>query len=87
VIRGAYVALSTIALAAVFWAVVFYGSDRVAKLPEPKLSTWANSRVLAELGEAQQVGDCSQIIGGPGFTPRYSLSEPQKRLIVVCTLS
>lgn len=83
-LTGGYVALSVLVLAAVFFTVVFWGSEAAAKLPPPKLKSWDNSRVLSELGEAQQVGACDDILGAPGFTARYYLDEPHRRLLIVC---
>jgi len=86
-IRGIYVALATFLTLVTFAGFVVYASDaqRQQAQVEPLLATWSNERILAELGEAAQVGDCDGIAGGPGLTARFYVSEQDRRLIVVCT--
>lgn len=86
-IRGAFVGLGVVVLFCAFATALVWGTTAAAKLPPPKLSTWQNARVLSELGEANQMGACDDIIGGPGFTARYYLDEPHKRLVVICVPS
>lgn len=84
---GLYTFFTAVAVFSVlaFFVVAFSRFERNQTVVEPPLSAWSNARVLSELGEAAQVSACDNLVGGPGLTARFYVSEAEHRLIVVCT--
>lgn len=69
-----------------FYAFVFAAPHLSAALKSPDtINNWSNAKLRTQLGEAQQVMDCTQLGLPAGLTCRVYVNQPKLRVVIVAT--